>query len=71
MYIETLDKETNNIQAKMRAHGNYIDCDIKPIENNSVEVNFKEEQISIQPGQSIVFYKGDVIIGGGIISRKI
>lgn len=71
MSIESLDAEMDNIQAKMRAHGSFIDCKIKPIENNSVEVMFKEDQISIQPGQSIVFYSGDVIIGGGIISKKI
>ena len=29
---------------------------------------FTEEQKSLTPGQSVVFYRGDVCIGGGIIA---
>lgn len=68
--IENLDKEMN-VQAKMRASGKSIDCKISNKDNSSVEVLFDEEQMSIQPGQSIVFYDKDIVIGGGIISRKI
>jgi len=33
-----------------------------------VKVVFEEAQNAITPGQSVVFYKGDEVIGGGIIS---
>lgn len=40
---------------------------VKRINENKLEVTFDEPQKSITPGQSAVFYFGDVVIGGGII----
>ena len=37
---------------------------------NSVRVVFKQPQFAITPGQAAVFYKGDIVLGGGWI-RKI
>ena len=53
--------------AKLRSHQKEIPCVISPKEENSVEVLFTLPQFSATPGQSIVFYQGDVVIGGGII----
>ena len=33
------------------------------------KVTFDGEQYAVTPGQSVVLYKDDVIIGGGIIVR--
>jgi tRNA-specific 2-thiouridylase len=35
----------------------------------SVTVDFAEPQASVTPGQSVVFYKDDVVLGGGILSE--
>jgi tRNA-specific 2-thiouridylase len=35
---------------------------------NSAHVRFDEPQRDITPGQSIVFYDGELVIGGGIIA---
>lgn len=36
----------------------------------TVRVDFVESQFAIAPGQAIVFYDGDRVLGGGIIDRK-
>ena len=40
-------------------------------EGHQLRVHFDQPVKSIAPGQSAVFYEGDDVIGGGIISRKI
>ena len=34
-----------------------------------VEVRFATPQRAISPGQSVVFYQGDLVAGGGVIAR--
>jgi len=43
---------------------------ITPLANNRVEVIFDEPQRAITPGQTTVFYRGDEVIGGGWITKK-
>jgi tRNA-specific 2-thiouridylase len=38
-------------------------------EPHYVRVHFDSPQRAITPGQSAVFYDGDVVVGGGIIDR--
>ena len=38
-------------------------------EDDTVELHFEEPQLAITAGQSATFYEGDVLLGGGVISR--
>ncbi len=42
---------------------------VTPTGPASVRVDFDEPQLAITPGQAVVFYDDDVVLGGGIISR--
>ncbi len=53
--------------ARIRYRQESQPCTISKIEKNRVEVIFDKEQRAVTPGQSIVFYNEDKMIGGGII----
>ena len=38
--------------------------------NSDAEVTFTEPQMAAAPGQSAVFYDGDVVVGGGIVQQE-
>ena len=41
--------------------------DIIPVDDENIKVIFDEPQVAVTPGQSAVFYSGEVCLGGGII----
>ncbi|MBI4598059.1 MAG: tRNA 2-thiouridine(34) synthase MnmA, partial [Candidatus Omnitrophica bacterium] len=41
----------------------------QPPADSAVSVEFDEPQQAITPGQAVVFYDGDVVLGGGWIAR--
>lgn len=57
------------VEAKIRYSAKPAEAIIRPVESGQVAVAFKEPQRAITPGQSVVFYQEDVVVGGGIITR--
>jgi tRNA-specific 2-thiouridylase len=43
---------------------------IYPGENDNIRVVFENPQRAITPGQAVVFYDNDVVVGGGTISLE-
>ena len=39
-----------------------------PLEDGSVRVVFNQPQRALTPGQAIVFYREDIVLGGGTIT---
>lgn len=56
------------IKAKVRYRMGECPAVIEKI-NGKYAVSFSKPQRAIMPGQSVVFYKGDEILGGGIIAQ--
>ena len=65
--FDKLDSEIK-VTAKIRYGSSEAEAILKPLEDNKVEVIFSESQRAVTKGQSVVFYQGDVVVGGGIIS---
>lgn len=57
----------NNFKAKIRYRSKETDVEVVPLLDNRLEVRFIEPQRAITPGQAIVFYKDDQVVGGGWI----
>ncbi len=69
----TMDSLAHTITAstKIRYGAKEGVATIVPLEGGKVKVSFAEPQRAISPGQSVVFYDGDMVIGGGIITQSI
>ncbi|MCG8604861.1 tRNA 2-thiouridine(34) synthase MnmA [bacterium] len=68
--IETVN-DVCRAEAKIRYNDPGTAAQIRPTDNGVVEVLFDEPQRAITPGQSIVFYQDDVVLGGGVIRTYI
>lgn len=61
-----LDKPME-VTAKVRYSAKEAEAVVTPLEAGRVKVEFIRPQRAITPGQSVVFYKGDTVVGGGVI----
>ncbi|AZI15191.1 tRNA 2-thiouridine(34) synthase MnmA [Avibacterium paragallinarum] len=64
-------REPLRCTVKTRYRQTDIPCQIIPLNDDSIEVRFDEPQIAVTPGQSAVFYQGEICLGGGIIEQSI
>ena len=55
------------VNAKIRYAAKEAPATITQIEPNKIKVEFDQPQKSITPGQSVVFYVDDIVLGGGKI----
>ncbi len=58
-----------SVKAKIRYASRPAEAVVTPLEHGRVKVEFSEPQRAITKGQSVVFYSGNVLVGGGIIAE--
>ncbi len=57
--------------ARIRYRDKEEPCRIVPLGKGTVEVLFDKPKQSVTPGQAVVFYRNDEVIGGGIIQEAL
>ena len=57
--------------AKIRSSQKPQEVLIKPLDNGGISAKFTNMQKSVSPGQSIVLYQDDIILGGGVIQSAV
>jgi len=62
-------KEPLMIKAKIRYKHREAKALLTPLDSNQVLVEFEKPQRAVTPGQAVVFYDKDVVIGGGVIEK--
>ena len=55
------------VKAKIRYRQRETDATITPLPDGNVAVDFDAPQRAVTPGQTVVFYDGDIVVGGGTI----
>jgi tRNA-specific 2-thiouridylase len=56
------------VQAQVRHRAPRVSARVRPLGAVRIEVTFDEPQYAVTPGQSVVLYRGDVVVGGGVIA---
>ncbi len=57
------------VTAKIRYRHEAAAAVVTPLDGGEAYVTFREPQPAITPGQAVVFYDGDTVIGGGSIAK--
>jgi len=59
------------VKAKIRYNAEETPAEVMPAGEDRVKVVFDYPQRAVAPGQSVVFYDGDAVVGGGVILNSI
>ena len=67
----SLEKVTQPLKVKARIRYKHKEAKalVTPLDSDKAIVEFERSQRAITNGQSVVFYSGDVVVGGGIIDK--
>lgn len=65
--VPALENAEIEVEAKVRYKAKQAKAKLYPLEDGKVKFIFEEPQRAVTPGQSLVFYIDDIVIGGGKI----
>jgi tRNA-specific 2-thiouridylase len=64
-------KGTLRCTVKTRYRQTDIPCTVTALDDDRIDVRFDEPVAAVTPGQSAVFYSGEICLGGGIIEQRL
>lgn len=67
---EILFSEATDLRVRIRYRSAGIPARVVRLDDTCLLVEFRTEASAVTPGQSAVFYHGDVVVGGGIIGDR-
>ncbi len=65
--LNWLESPRERVEAKIRSTMRPMPASLSVLQDGMVELEFDEPQWAPAPGQSAVFYDGEVVLGGGVI----
>ena len=65
-WISEIPQEGKRYNSQIRYHGDFLPCKIIEANNTNAKIQF-EISVTVARGQSIVLYKNDICLGGGIV----
>lgn len=63
-------REPIRCAVKIRYHQPEQSAAITPLDETHVRIRFDHPQRAVTPGQAAVFYEGDTVLGGGVLTEK-
>ena len=57
-------------EVKVRSRAAAVRGRIEAADGATVYVAFAEPQMAVTPGQTVAFYRGETVVGGGIIEQQ-
>ncbi|WP_258086040.1 tRNA 2-thiouridine(34) synthase MnmA [Xenorhabdus bovienii] len=73
--LDWVDRQTLKTEmrcvVKTRYRQHDIPCTVIPLNEDKIEVRFDSPVAAVTPGQSAVFYQGEICLGGGVIEQRI
>jgi tRNA-specific 2-thiouridylase len=66
-WVARPQEEEFSSTCKIRYRHQPVPCQVRNMAGGTCEVRFSDPQKAVTPGQSVVFYRGDDVLGGGRI----
>ena len=66
-WIDPEPADTRRVTAQIRHRHEAAPASVRSLGDGRAEAVFDEPQLAITPGQAVVFYDGDAVVGGGWI----
>lgn len=63
-------KDQIMVEAQIRYNSSPSSAILSPRQDGNIVITFKEPQRAITPGQAVVYYEGDYLLGGGTIKKQ-